>query len=119
MKSILLIDDDEDMLAMTGRWLEKGGYEVIKAASGKDALDILGNQKPDLILLDYAMPQMNGPEVLAAIRSNNNTKNIPVVYRTGMDDTDFYGDENCKPDAVVSKSEGRPVLMKTVESILG
>ncbi len=119
MKRILLIDDDEDMLAMTGRWLEKGGYEVLKAVSGKDALDILKDQKPDLILLDYAMPQMNGPEVLAAIRSNNETKNIPVVYRTGMDDTDLDGDENCKPDAVVSKSEGRPVLMKTVESVIG
>lgn len=119
MKRILLIDDDEDMLAMTERWLEKGGYEVVKAVSGKEALDILNHQKPDLILLDYAMPEMNGPEVLAAIRSNNDTKNIPVLYRTGMDDTDFYGDENCKPDAVASKSEGRPILMKAVESILG
>ena len=41
MSRILLIDDDEDMLAMTGRWLEKGGYEVMKAASGKDALSMM------------------------------------------------------------------------------
>ena len=119
MKRILLIDDDEDMLAMTGRWLEKGGYEVEKAVSGKEALEFLKDQKVDLILLDYAMPEMSGPEVLAAIRLNNDTKNIPILYRTGMDDTDLSGDENCKPDAVVSKSEGRPVLMKTVESMLG
>lgn len=119
MKNILLIDDDEDMLAMTGRWLEKGGYDVIKAVSGKEALSVLETQKPDLILLDYAMPDMNGPEVLAAIRSNDLTKNIPVLYRTGMDDTDLEGSEGCRPDAVISKSEGRQALMKAVESILG
>ena len=119
MSRILLIDDDEDMLAMTGRWLEKGGYEVMKAASGKDGLAMMGTDKPDLVLLDYAMPEMNGPAVLAAIRANENTKDIPVVYRTGMDDTDCEGSGDIKPDGIVSKSEGRPSLMKTVETILG
>ena len=119
MKRILLIDDDEDMLAMTGRWLEKGGYEVMKAASGKEALDKISSDRPDLILLDYAMPEMDGPAVLAAIRSNPETKDIPVVYRTGMDDTDCEGTGDVRPDGIVSKSEGRPSLMKAVEAILG
>jgi CheY-like chemotaxis protein len=119
MKRILLIDDDEDMLAMTGRWLEKGGYEVMKAASGKEALDKISSDRPDLILLDYAMPEMDGPAVLAAIRSNPDTKDIPVVYRTGMDDTDCEGSGDVRPDGIVSKSEGRPSLMKAVEEIFG
>ena len=119
MKRILLIDDDEDMLTMTGRWLEKGGYEVMKAASGKDALDLISSDRPDLVLLDYAMPEMDGPAVLAAIRSDPATKDIPVVYRTGMDDSDVEGSGDCRPDGVVSKSEGRPLLMKAVEAILG
>ena len=119
MKRILLIDDDEDMLAMTGRWLEKGGYEVMKAVSGKDALDMIAVKRPDLILLDYAMPEMDGPAVLAAIRSNEETKDIPVVYRTGMDDADVSGQGDYRPDGVVSKSEGRPSLMKAVEEIIG
>lgn len=119
MKRILLIDDDEDMLAMTGRWLEKGGYEVMKAASGKEALDKISSDRPDLILLDYAMPEMDGPAVLAAIRSNPETKDIPVVYRTGMDDTDCEGTADVRPNGIVSKSEGRPSLMKAVEEIIG
>ncbi len=119
MSHILLIDDDEDMLAMTGRWLEKGGYEVMKAASGKEALDKISSDRPDLILLDYAMPEMDGPAVLAAIRSNPDTKDIPVVYRTGMDDTDCEGSGDVRPDGIVSKSEGRPSLMKAVEEIFG
>ncbi|WP_022767276.1 MULTISPECIES: response regulator [unclassified Butyrivibrio] len=119
MSRILLIDDDEDMLAMTGRWLEKGGYEVMKAASGKEALSMMASDKPDLVLLDYAMPEMDGPAVLAAIRSNPDIKDIPVVYRTGMDDSDCEGSGDVKPDGIVSKSEGRPSLMKAVEAILG
>ena len=119
MSRILLIDDDNDIVMLTARWFTKAGYEVATATSGKEALLMLKSETYDAILLDYAMPEMSGPEVLAAIRTNNDTKNIPILYRTGMDDTDLSGDENCKPDAVVSKSEGRPVLMKTVESILG
>ena len=115
MSKILLIDDDTDMLAMTARWLEKAGHEVTKAASGKEALSILGSFRPDLILLDYAMPEMNGSEVLAKIRDNEEIKNIPVLFRTGMEDTDV----GSEVDGVVPKSEGKPYLMKAVSDILG
>ena len=118
MGYILLVDDDEDMLAMAGRWLEKSGFTVSRTTSGEDALAAIEGAKPDLVLLDYAMPGMNGPAVLKAIRSNPDTKNIPVLYRTGMDDMDGNSDEEFKPDGVVSKSEGRVSLMKAVESIM-
>ena len=113
MNTILLIDDDEDMLAMTGRWLEKAGYSVTKATGGEEALSVLKGFKPDLILLDYAMPGMDGPATLAAIRALDELKNIPVLYRTGMDD-DISGDA----DGVIPKSEGKPFLMKAVENAL-
>ncbi len=119
MKRIMIIDDDEDMLLMTERWLIKSGYEVLKASSGQTALKMISLDKPDLILLDYAMPEMNGPEVLEKIRSNDETKNIPVIYRTGMDDTNFEGKNGVKPDGVVSKSEGKPSLIKAVEAAFG
>lgn len=119
MSRILLIDDDEDMLALTGRWLEKAGHEVLKADSGDAALTLLSQDKPDLILLDYAMPEMDGPAVLAAIRSNEATKDIPVVYRTGMEDADSEADSSgFKPDGVAPKSEGKPGLMNAVGKYL-
>ncbi|WP_024865793.1 response regulator [Butyrivibrio sp. FCS014] len=119
MSNILLIDDDEDMLAMTGRWLEKAGHSVQKATSGEDALKLIAGQKPDLVLLDYAMPVMSGPEVLKAIRSNGDLKDIPVLYRTGLDDADeANADSEFKADGIVSKSEGRPALIAAVEAIL-
>ena len=115
MSKILLIDDDEDMIALTARWLEKAGYEVTKATSGKEALDILTGQKPDLILLDYCMPEMDGPAVLKEIRTNDTTKEIPVLYRTGMDDA-VSGEYTA--DGIVSKSEGKPGLSKALQEAL-
>ncbi len=118
MSHIVLIDDDEDMLAMTGRWLEKAGYDVTKAVSGEEALPMIKQAHPDLVLLDYRMPGMDGPAVLAAIRADEEIKNIPVLYRTGADDTDMEG-SGAKADGIVPKSDGKPGLMKAVEAALG
>jgi CheY-like chemotaxis protein len=118
MSKILLIDDDEDMLAMTSRWLSKAGYDVTEATSGKAALDILKGEKPDLILLDYAMPEMDGPAVLSAIRSDESTKNIPVLYRTGMEDGTIETGGAGQANGIVPKSDGKPGLMRAVENLL-
>ncbi|MCR5488003.1 MAG: response regulator [Lachnospiraceae bacterium] len=120
MSHILLIDDDGDMLALTGRWLEKAGYRVSGATSGEEALQLITKEKPDLILLDYAMLGMNGPEVLKELRTREDSREIPVIYRTGMEDTDAAGMEGeYKADGIVSKSGGKPALMKAVSEILG
>lgn len=120
MSRILLIDDDEDMLAMTGRWLEKAGHQVNKAVSGSEALSLLAEEKPDLILLDYAMPGMKGPEVLKEIRSRGDCVGIPVLYRTGLEDSEADSlDGEFKADGIVSKSEGKPALMRAVSEALG
>ena len=120
MSRILLIDDDEDMLAMTGRWLEKAGHQVTKAVSGSEALSLLAEEKPDLILLDYAMPGMKGPEVLKEIRSRGDCAGIPVLYRTGLEDGEAESlDGELKADGIVSKSEGKPALMRAVAEALG
>ncbi|MBQ7506853.1 MAG: response regulator [Lachnospiraceae bacterium] len=120
MSHILLVDDDEDMLALTGRWLEKAGYRVSKAPSGKEALALIEEEKPDLVLLDYAMPDMNGPEVLKEIRLRDESQKITVLFRTGLDDPDAANQEGeYRADGIVSKSEGKPGLMKAVAAALG
>ncbi len=120
MSRILLVDDDEDMMRLTGNWLKKAGHDVSMAASGQEALDWLGANDADLILLDYAMPGMDGPETFKAIKAVEKLKDIPVLFRTGMDDGDsaeIMGSLN--PDGVVPKSEGKGTLMKAVAGILG
>lgn len=118
MSSILLIDDDNDMLAMTERWLRKEGYEVVSATSGREALEILSAKKPDLILLDYAMPDMNGPAMLSAIRADDSLSAVPVLYRTGMEDGSLDEDKEPRPDGVIPKAEGKPFLVKAVAEAL-
>ena len=117
MSRILLVDDDEDMLAMVERWLIKGGYAVTKVTSGEAALHEMTAAKPDLVLLDYAMPGMDGPAVLKEIRANDAFAGVPVLYRTGMEDTSFDAG-GVTPDGVVPKSEGKPALMKAIEKAL-
>jgi CheY-like chemotaxis protein len=116
MNRILLIDDDEDMLMMTGRWLEKAGYDVTKVSSGKEALEKIKQVNPDLVLLDYAMPEMDGPAVLSAIRSDDELKGLKVFFRTGMDDNDM--DNGLEPDGIIPKSKGKPELLRVIKENL-
>ena len=119
MSRILLIDDDKDMLMLTARWFTKAGHEVTTAASGKEALLLLKSETPDLILLDYAMPEMDGPATLEAIRAEEALKDIPVIFRTGKDDESLSDiTDRLHPAGVVSKADGKPQLMKAVEAIL-
>ena len=120
MSRILLIDDDGDMMLLTARWLKRAGYEVDTASSGEEALAFLAGTKPDLILLDYAMPQMDGSATFAAIRAQDSLKSIPVLFRTGIDDgTAAEITERLHPDGVVLKSEGKAQLLKAVAEALG
>ena len=120
MKRIMLIDDDTDMMKITERWLARGGYEVCPASSGREALAFLNSGIPiELILLDYAMPEMDGPATLEAIRNLETGKDIPVLFRTGKDDGDAAAVmEKTGAQGIVSKAEGKPALMAAISRIL-
>ncbi len=115
MNRILLVDDDSDMMMRCGNWLKKAGYEVFKATSGQEALDLLGTTEVDLIILDYAMPGMDGPATFEAIKNMDTAKNTPVLFRTGMDDAAASDIMNAlNPAGVIPKSEGKTALLKAV-----
>lgn len=77
--TILVVDDDADIVDMTRLALEKGGYRVIPARSGPEALQVLEGTRPDLILLDINMPEMDGWQVLKALKVDDRTTSIPVA----------------------------------------
>ena len=119
MSHVLLVDDDEDMARITERWLKKAGHEVKIALSGQEALDCLAAGKPDLIVLDYAMPGMDGGRTFQAIRAEEAFRDIPIVFRTGNDDEGVAESvDKLKPDGVVPKSEGRVSFLQAVAGIL-
>ena len=84
-KKVLIIDDDGAMLRMMKTWLSVK-YHVYMASSGKIALTFLAQTPVDLVLLDYEMPAMSGPDVLKAIRDDSKLRNLPVIFLTAKDD---------------------------------
>ncbi len=81
MKKILLVDDEPDILEFLKYNLEKAGYDVLIGSNGKEAIKLL-EKKPDMIILDIMMPEMDGFEVYEKIKSNNQHKQIPVIFLT-------------------------------------
>lgn len=82
-KHILIVDDDSRVLRLLKGYLS-GRYELATAISGKIAMNFLETKKTDLVLLDYEMPVENGAAILEKIRSNEQTKDLPVVFLTGV-----------------------------------
>ncbi len=82
--TIMVVDDHPDLIEIVRLTLEGKGFNVRCAYSGKELLAALEKQKPDLILLDVMMPEMDGLEVLARLKSAPETSSIPVVLLTAM-----------------------------------
>ena len=79
---ILVVDDDAVNRAVFGAALRKAGFEVVLAAEGSEAIAITVAAAPDLVLLDYMMPEMNGPEVLSRMREQERMRDVPILMVT-------------------------------------
>ncbi len=85
-RKILLVDDDEELLAALKVKLLKEGYEIDTAPDGEVALDKIKANLPDLVILDVNMPRMNGMDVCRALRSDEKTRDLAVIMLTARDD---------------------------------
>jgi len=83
-KKILLIDDDPDFVQAVQVIVESGGYEVRVAYDGKEGLEAVAEEKPDLIVLDVMMPVMNGHEACAKLKGDPETAEIPIILLTAV-----------------------------------
>ena len=116
-KHILLVDDDNDMLMLIERWLKKE-YRVTAASSGQEAIDSIINDRPDLVLLDYVMPEMDGPATLRKIRSNEDIADVKVVFLTGMENMDNEELDGLNPAGFLAKSLGKKKLLPEIDKLL-
>lgn len=118
-KHVLVIDDDAVMLKTIKRYLGEE-YNVATALSGKIALKFLEKRVTDIILLDYEMPFMNGPEILEVLRGNERTRKIPIVFLTGVNEIDKIQKVlSLKPQGYMLKPVNNEELHRTLEKILG
>ncbi len=111
---ILLIDDDSTFLRAASEWLKKTGfYDVTIINSGVSALAYLEDHLPDLILLDYEMPVMKGPEVMRKIRGNFQTREIPIFFLTGNNSSlDVKEALIQKPEGYLLKSDEKQIIQR-------
>ena len=82
MKSVLVIDDNNDIRENTAEILELAGYKTLTAENGKKGVELAQKEKPDLIVCDIMMPELDGYGVLHLLRKNPETENIPFVFLT-------------------------------------
>lgn len=118
-KHILVVDDNPMMLKVIKESL-RDKYEVATAISGKIARKYLSSKSVDLILLDYEMPEENGPEVLEKLRQEDSTKNIPVIFLTGVKErTKIQKVLQLKPQGYLLKPIEHDKLIEAIKNQFG
>jgi DNA-binding NtrC family response regulator len=114
MASILIVEDDRDSADALAKLLRYAGHYVRMARNGKAALAFIVRDAPELVVLDLALPEWGGSEVLAAIRSHLGLKALPVVVWTGMPNS-WLARQVCNMGVTAVVPKGRP----TFNEILG
>jgi DNA-binding response OmpR family regulator len=122
-KSILVVDDEKRILSLLKAYLEQQGFDVVTAANGQDALYLARQQKPDLIILDVMMPEMDGYEFMRQHRKERETPIILLTAKVDEDDkviglelgADDYVTKPFSPRELTSRV--RAVLRRTGQSL--
>ncbi|NOR23013.1 MAG: response regulator [Desulforhopalus sp.] len=89
---VLVVDDDQEMRDLLGNLLEGEGYEVILGSNGEEAIELAEKENPQVILLDFEMPGIDGIEACKRLKSGEKTASIPIIMITAY--------KNKKPDAI-------------------
>ncbi len=120
VKTILVVDDRPEARYSTTRVLESAGYDVRETGSGRDALR-LARLSPDLIVLDVALPDMDGFEVCRRLKGDHLTSGIPVLHKTAMylDPDDRRRALEAGAAAYLTEPVEPKILLGTVQQLLG
>jgi CheY-like chemotaxis protein len=118
-RTILIIDDNEDIRENTAEILSLGGYKTLKAENGKRGVEVALEHKPDLIVCDIMMPELDGYGVLHLLRKNPETENIPLIFLTAKAErSDMRKGMEMGADDYVTKPFEEIELMNAIESRL-
>lgn len=119
-KKVLCIEDEPEMIDLIKLILERKGFEVLGAVGGKEGLEVIRREMPDLILLDLMMPGVDGWEVFRQMRADEQLKDIPVIVVTAKAQSidKVLGLHIAKVDDYVTKPFGPQELLKSVNKVL-
>ncbi len=121
-RTVVLIDDEPDLIEMLSETLKQRGFEVHAAGSGKPGLELVDRVHPDVVICDLMMPGMSGLEVCRTLRSNPETKDLPIVVISALgsqsDKPEEFWAAGLKSDDFISKPFETDELMGRLEYVL-
>lgn len=119
-KRILIVDDEPDVLKLAAFRLKRWGYEILTASDGQIGLEVIQNEKPDLVLLDLRLPNMDGVDVCKKVKNDEALKHIPIILFTAT--ADIAVAETAKEvgaDGYIVKPFEPEQLLEKIKSIAG
>jgi CheY-like chemotaxis protein len=124
MSKILIVDDDPDFVTICRMVLEAEGYEVLEAANGRQALEVLRQDRPDLVLLDVMMSTtLEGVDVSREMETDPELKDVPIIMVSSIATTEyaaeFPDDEHIPIEGWISKPIQPAVLLRTIQRFVG
>ncbi len=119
IKKVLIVDDEPDTLELVKLVLESGGFETMLAANGMEALAQLDRTKPDLVLLDIMMPDMDGWDVFRRIKEKNSKIPIAILTAKAQNIDKLLGLHVLKADDYITKPFGKNELIGKVRKLVG
>jgi Response regulators consisting of a CheY-like receiver domain and a winged-helix DNA-binding domain len=119
MTQILLVDDTKTVLLLEGMLVQSAGFETVTAADGMEAIASVKRSPPDLIVMDIAMPVMDGIEACRILKANPQTKQIPIVMLTTMGDKKSIEKARAAGcDDYITKPVQKQELIKKIKALL-
>ncbi len=127
-KSVLVVDDDEGTREFVGELMRVEGWEVVTAKNGVEAIEIVEDNLPDLVILDVDMPEMNGFEVFQRLRSDVLSRQVPIIMLTAINElTGEHNDAESMerrfglnaPEAFVDKPVDPTFLQQAIMGVVG
>jgi two-component system phosphate regulon response regulator PhoB len=117
--TVLVVEDERDLTTLLHYNLEKEGYRVVEARDGEEGLLILNEERPDLVLLDWMLPQVSGIEVCRRIRSRADTRNVPIIMLTARgEEADRIRGLDTGADDYVCKPFNLAELMARIRAVM-
>jgi DNA-binding response OmpR family regulator len=111
-KRILVVDDDRELVKAIQIRLGTSGYEILTAYDGEEGLKTTKEHKPDLIVLDILLPKMQGDAVAMALKGDEGTRNIPIIFLTCLADGVIQGGEIIAGNIFLAKPfDGKELLL--------
>ncbi|MDD4899993.1 MAG: response regulator [Candidatus Omnitrophica bacterium] len=118
-KRVLVVDDEEIMLKVVSYRLKSLGYQILTAVNGKQGLEMIKAEKPDLVILDVRLPLMDGREVCRAVKTEDGLKHIPVILLTASSEDIAQKAKECCADDYSLKPFDPADLTAKIKKLIG